>query len=105
MAHKNEIQRQIMRKMRPAFIALSEIRLIAKIEDSEVNVSDDNMIRCDAENRNTGRDVVLFVRDDIKYRTILARKLLIRNRTVGVLRLYKGVISSGIISFTECISW
>jgi len=38
-----------------------------------VNVSDDNMIRCDAENRNT-RDV-LFTRDDIKYETVLAMKL------------------------------
>jgi len=42
---------RVMRKIKPAFIALSETRLIAKIEDNEVNVSDDNMIRCDAENR------------------------------------------------------
>jgi len=33
------------------------------------------MIRCDAKNRNTGGDVVLFVRDNIKYETLLARKL------------------------------
>jgi len=54
-----------MKKMRPAFIALSEIRLIAEIKDSEVNVSDYSMIRCDAENRNT--DVVLFIKDMKQY--------------------------------------
>jgi len=32
-----------------------------------------SMTRCDAENRNTG--VVLFIRNDIKYETVLARKL------------------------------
>jgi len=62
MAHKNEIQH--LMKKRPTFIALSETRLITKIEDSEVNVSDYSMIRCDAENRNTG-GVVLFIRDNI----------------------------------------
>ncbi|XP_070165611.1 uncharacterized protein [Polyergus mexicanus] len=38
MAHKDEIQHQIMKKVNPAFIALSETRLTAEIEDSEVNV-------------------------------------------------------------------
>jgi len=38
-----------------------------------VNVSDDNMIRYDAENRNI--EDVLFTRDDIKYETVLAMKL------------------------------
>ncbi|XP_070169418.1 uncharacterized protein [Polyergus mexicanus] len=37
MAHKDEIQHQIMKKINPAFIALSETRLTAEIEDNEVN--------------------------------------------------------------------
>jgi len=74
MAHKDEIQHQIMKKMNPAFIALSETRVTAEIEDCEVNVPGYSMIRCDAENRNTG-GVVLYVRDDIKYEIVLVKKL------------------------------
>lgn len=44
IAHKDEIQHQIMKKINPAIIALSEIRLIAEIKDSEVNVSGYSML-------------------------------------------------------------
>ena len=54
MAHKDEIQHQIMKKINPAIIALSETRLTDEIEDSEVNVPGYSMIRCNAESRNTG---------------------------------------------------
>lgn len=74
MAHKDEIQHQIMKKMNPAVIALSETRLTDEIEDYEVNVPGYSMIRCDAENRNTG-GVVLYIRDDIRYEPILTKKL------------------------------
>ncbi|XP_070154026.1 uncharacterized protein [Polyergus mexicanus] len=74
MAHKDEIQHQIMKKVNPAFIALSETRLTAEIEDSEVNVPGYSIIRCDAENRNTG-GVVLYIRDDVKYEIVLLKKL------------------------------
>lgn len=74
MAHKDEIQHQIMKKINPAFIALSETRLTAEIEDSEVNVPGYSIIRCDAENRNTG-GVVLYIRDDVKYEIVLVKKL------------------------------
>src|SRR5580765_3743878 len=63
-----------MKKMNPAFIALSETRVTAEFEDYEVNVSGYSMIRCDAENRNTG-GVVLYVKDDIKYEIVLVKKL------------------------------
>ncbi|KYN00041.1 hypothetical protein ALC62_09196 [Cyphomyrmex costatus] len=74
MAHKEELQHQIMKKINPACMALSETRLTEEIEDSEVSVPGYNMIRCDAENRNTG-GVVLYVRDDIKYDLVLVKKL------------------------------
>lgn len=54
MAHKDEIQHQIMKKLNPAVIALSESRLIAEISDSEINVPGYSVVRSDAENRNTG---------------------------------------------------
>jgi len=89
MTHKDKIQHQVMKKMRPAFTALTEIRLIAEIKNSEVNVSGYSMIRYDVENKNT--DVVLFIRDDIKYETVLARKLEL-NWCVGVLRSERNYI-------------
>lgn len=73
-AHKDEIQHQIMKIVNPAFLALSETRLTDEIEDNEVNVPGYSMIRCNAENRNTG-GVVLFVREDIKYELVLVKKL------------------------------
>jgi len=59
MAHRDEIQHQIMKKINPAFLALSETRLTEDIEDNEVNVPGYSMVRCNAENRNTG-GVVLY---------------------------------------------
>lgn len=38
-----------MKKINPAIIALSETRLIAEIEDCEVNISGYSVIRCNAE--------------------------------------------------------
>lgn len=55
--------------MNPALLALSETKLIAEIEDSEVNVPGYNVVRCDAENRNTG-GVMLYIinKEGDKYR-------------------------------------
>ncbi|XP_011636472.1 uncharacterized protein LOC105426752, partial [Pogonomyrmex barbatus] len=83
-----------MKKINPAFLALSETRLIEDIEDNEVNVSGYNMTRCNAENRNTG-GVVLYVRNDIIYETVLVQKLESNCWCVAVEvkdKLYKGVI-------------
>ncbi|XP_011632002.1 uncharacterized protein LOC105423786 [Pogonomyrmex barbatus] len=94
IAHKDEIQHQIMKKINPAFLALSETRLTEDIEDSEVNVSGYNMTRCNAENRNTG-GVVLYVRNDIIYETVSVQKLESNCWCVAVEvkdKLYKGVI-------------
>jgi len=41
--------------------------LIAKIEDSEVNVSDYCMIRCNAKNKNTGSVVLYTEKKKSKY--------------------------------------
>jgi len=54
MAHQEEIQHQIMKKMNPVILALSESKLIPEIEDSEVNVPGYSVVRCDSENRSTG---------------------------------------------------
>ncbi|XP_067216875.1 uncharacterized protein [Linepithema humile] len=45
MAHKEEIQHQIMKRMRPAFVALSETRVTEEIEDNELNMPGYNMVR------------------------------------------------------------
>lgn len=93
-----------MKKINPAIIALSETRLIAEIKDSEVNIPGYNMIKCDAENRNTGR-VALYVRDDIIYEIVLLKKLETNCWCVAIevnLTLYKGVV---MIPLTECVTW
>lgn len=95
MAHKDEIQHQIMKKMKPAFLALSETRLIEDIEDSEVNVPGYSVARCDAENRNTG-GVMLYVRNDIIYQVILKEKIISNCWCIAVevkSNMYKGVIA------------
>jgi len=61
-----------MKKINPAFLALSETRLIEDIEDNEVNVLGYSMIRCNAEKRNMG-GIVLYVRNDIKYEIVLVK--------------------------------
>jgi len=94
MAHKDEIQHQIMKKINPAFLALSETRLTKDIEDSEVNVPGYSIIRCNAENRNTG-GVILYIRNDFKYDIVLVEKLESNCWCVAVEvrdKLYKGVI-------------
>jgi len=66
MAHQEEIQYQIMKKMNPAILALSESRLISEIEDSEVNVPGYSVVRCDSENRST-EGVILYIRSRKKF--------------------------------------
>jgi len=72
MAHQEKIQHQIMKKMNPAILALSESRLIPEIADSEVNVPGYSVVRC--ENRSIG-GIILYIRDDIKYEIILREKI------------------------------
>lgn len=82
MAHRDEIQHLILKKINPALLALAETRLTEDIDDNEVNVPGYSVTRCNAENRNTG-GVALYVRNDIKYEIALKKNW---NRTVGVLR-------------------
>lgn len=92
IAHKDEIQHQIMKKVNPAIIALSETRLTNEIEDSEVSVPGYTIIRCDAENRNTG-GAILYVRNDIKYDIVLVKKIVSNCWCIAIeTKLYKGVI-------------
>lgn len=44
LAHKEEIVHQIMRRMNPAFVAMSETRITQDIEDCEVNVPGYNIV-------------------------------------------------------------
>lgn len=60
-----------MKKINPAIIALSKTRLIAEIKDSEINTSSYSVIKCEAENGNTG--VALYVINDISYELILLK--------------------------------
>ena|SRR5436190_6215839 len=74
MKHKDEIQHRIMKGIKPAMVALSETRITDEIEDEEVYVPGYNIVRCNAINRFTG-GVALYIRDNIKYKTLLVRKL------------------------------
>lgn len=61
LAHKDEIFHQVMESVNPAFVALSETRITRNIEDYEVNVPGYSLIRCDAENRNTGELLYMYI--------------------------------------------
>jgi len=66
MAHKDEIQHQIMKKIKTAFLAL-ETRLTEDIEDNKVNVLGYSMIRYNAGKRNMGGVVCKeYVRNDMR---------------------------------------
>lgn len=61
-----------MKKLNSTYIiALSKTRLIAEIEDNKMNVTNYNMIRCKNINIEA---TILYVRYDIKYETLLAKK-------------------------------
>lgn len=95
MAHKEEIQHQVLKRMNPALLALAETRLITDIEDKEVNVPGYSVVRCDGENRNTG-GVMLYVRNDIKFEKILTKKIVANCWCVAVEvkdNMYKGVVA------------
>lgn len=59
LAQKEKIH-QILMKMNPAILALSESRLIPVIEDSEINMPGYSVVRCDAENRNA-KGVIFYM--------------------------------------------
>lgn len=95
MAHKEEIQHQIMQRMNPAILALSESSLVEDIEDSEVNIPGYSVARCDAENRNTG-GVILYIRNDLNYEVVLSDKIISNCWCIAVKvksRLYRGIIA------------
>lgn len=73
-AHRDEIEHQILRRIKPAVMALWETRVTNAIEDWELNVPGYNIIRCDAENRFTG-GVALYVRNDVEYGVVRKRKI------------------------------
>ena len=94
MAHKEEIQHQVMKRMNPVILALSETRLTHEIEDSEMNMPGYSIVRCDAENRNTG-SVMIYVRNDMKYEVILEEKIISNCWYIAIeakSRVYKGVV-------------
>lgn len=90
MIHKDEIQHQILRRINPAILALSETRLLEDIEDNEVNIPGYSIARCDAESRNTG-GVMLYIRNDIRYEIVIKEK--IGNCWCIVVNVYKDMIA------------
>jgi len=62
-----------MIKMNPAIVALTKSILTGEIDDNEVSMPDYSTVRCDSDSRNTGG--VIYVRNDIRYETILTRKI------------------------------
>lgn len=73
MAHQEETQHQVVKKMNPALTTLSERRLIIDSEDSKVNVPGYSLLRYDTESRNTG-GVMLYIKNDIKYEIICIKR-------------------------------
>lgn len=85
---------QIMKRMNPTIVALSETRITQDIEESEVNVPGYSIIRCDAENRYTG-GVSIYVKNNIKYCVVLIKKLIANCWCIVIEvqdKIYKGVI-------------
>lgn len=83
-----------MKKINPTIVALSKTRLTDEIEDGEVNVPGYNIIRCDAENRHTGK-AILYISDDVKYEIVLGKKIASNWWCIAIEikeKLYKGVI-------------
>ncbi|XP_020296752.1 uncharacterized protein LOC109861488, partial [Pseudomyrmex gracilis] len=74
LAHKEEIHHLIMVTRNPAIVALTETRLTQEIDDAEISVPGYNLVRCNSDSRYTG-GVVIYVRNDVRYETILTRKL------------------------------
>ncbi|KMQ86032.1 hypothetical protein RF55_15103 [Lasius niger] len=64
-----------MKLRSPAIVALSETRVDDSIEEFEINIKDYSCVRCDAENRFTG-GVVVYIRNDIKYETVMVKKII-----------------------------
>ncbi|CAK9822953.1 hypothetical protein ANTRET_LOCUS1383 [Anthophora retusa] len=85
--HKDEIFYQIKKKRNPVVVALSETRVDATIKDFEINIRGYSQVRCDAENGYTG-GVVVYIRNDIKYETVMVHKIT-RNCCCVVLGLYE----------------
>jgi len=69
LAHKDEIHYFMMARRNPTIVALAKTRLIADIEDCEVNVLGYSIVRCDGENRCTG-GMIIYVRNDIRYEMV-----------------------------------
>jgi len=55
-------------------MALTESRLTEEIHDSEVNMPGYSMVKCDSNSRFTG-GVAMYIRNDIRFETILTRKI------------------------------
>jgi len=64
----------IMIQINPAIVVLIETRLTRKIDDNEVSVPGYSMVRCDSDSKNIG-NVTVCVKNDIRYETILTRKI------------------------------
>jgi len=75
-------------------MALTESRLTEDIRDSEVNMPGYSMVRRDSNSRFTG-GVAMYIRNDIRFETILTREIE-PNRWTTVIEVkekwYKGVI-------------
>jgi len=55
-------------------MALTESKLTEDIHNSEVNMPGYSMVRCDSNSRFTG-SAAMYIRNDIRFETILTRKI------------------------------
>lgn len=53
IAHKDEIESQVLEYYKSAIVVLTETRVTNDIEDNEINIKGYTVVRCDSESRDT----------------------------------------------------
>lgn len=64
LANKSEIDR-LLYDEKPSVLCLSEARVTHEVEDTELQVANYNLLRCNSETRHTG-GVIVFVHHSLK---------------------------------------
>lgn len=64
VAHKDEMEVQIFKEINPLVVALTKTRLTQNLNDSEINITGYNAVRCNEESRTTGGVIIKLKRND-----------------------------------------
>lgn len=92
--NKDELEELIIKEKNPSIIALTETRITNDIDDDEISIPNYYILRCDSNKRSTG-GVLLYIKNDIKCKEIVNRKIVDNCWSVGMKvssDIFKGVI-------------